>query len=59
MFPLLKKIPSLYVSGGGRLSGKAYLYYSSQRLKNKGITCFKEKVQLKKKKWVLVDSKRI
>lgn len=46
LLPLLKGMPSLYLTGGGRLDGKAYLHYLSERLKRKGIPIINEKVQL-------------
>lgn len=49
LLPLLNQIPSLYVTGGGRLNGKAYLHYLSDRLERKGITIINDKVQLQKR----------
>lgn len=36
--PLLNKIPSLKISGGGKLDGKAYLQHLTRRAKAKNIT---------------------
>lgn len=45
----------MYLTGGGRLDGKAYLHHLSARLYNKGTSIVNEKVQLKRKKnsWMI------
>ena len=44
--PLLKPAPSLYISGGGRLDGKAYLAQAAKRAQAKGVTIINEKAAL-------------
>ena len=36
--PLLKETPSLFISGGGRLDGPAYLNHLQKRAEAKGVT---------------------
>ncbi len=47
--PLLKQTPALYISGGGKLDGKAYLDKLSKRLIQKGIRQLHERANLQKK----------
>lgn len=44
--PLLKPSPSLYVSGGGRLDGRAYLAHATKQALAKGIKIIHEKAQV-------------
>ncbi|MBO0461218.1 FAD-binding oxidoreductase [Enterococcus sp. DIV1298c] len=46
--PLLKPTPSLFVSGGGRLDGHAYLSHLAARLEQKRVQVVSERVQLRK-----------
>ncbi|MGM9903372.1 hypothetical protein A5844_001472 [Enterococcus sp. 10A9_DIV0425] len=46
LLPLLKPSPALWVSGGGRLDGKAYLTHLAKHLTTKSINMIKEPVQL-------------
>ncbi len=45
--PLLKPQSFLFVSGGGRLDGKAFISYLTAQLQSKGVTFIHEKVTLK------------
>lgn len=55
LLPLLKQTPALYISGGGKLDGKAYLNELSKRLTYKGINQLREKAFLKRGhgKWTI------
>ena len=44
--PLLEPLPSIKISGGGRLDGKAYLTHLQKRAEEKGVTIIQEHVQL-------------
>jgi len=44
--PLLKPLPSIKISGGGRLDGKAYLTHLQKRAEEKEVTIIQEHVQL-------------
>lgn len=46
--PLLKPLPSLFISGGGRLDGREYLKHLTQLAMNKGVNLIKEPAQLEK-----------
>ncbi|MGM0215938.1 NAD(P)/FAD-dependent oxidoreductase [Enterococcus sp. AZ109] len=46
LFPLLKPTPSLYVSGGGRLDGQAYLQHLRDLAKIKGVHLENQRVHL-------------
>lgn len=46
--PLLKKTPSLKISGGGKLDGKAYLAHLKKLAENKGVQFIPEKASIKK-----------
>ncbi len=45
--PLLKPAPALYVSGGGRLDGRAYLSHATIQAKAKGVTIIREKATIR------------
>ncbi|MFC4770384.1 NAD(P)/FAD-dependent oxidoreductase [Enterococcus hermanniensis] len=44
--PLLKALPSIKISGGGRLDGKAYLAHLKNLAEKKGLTLIKKRVSL-------------
>lgn len=44
--PLLKPLPALKISGGGRLDGKAYLLKMRRLAEEKGVTFVSQRVQL-------------
>ena len=44
--PLLKPLPALKISGGGRLDGKAYLRHMRKKAEEKGIHFITQRVQL-------------
>ena len=46
--PLLKPTASLFVSGGGRLNGRAYLAHALTQAQTKGVTMIREQAHLKK-----------
>ncbi|HCB29233.1 NAD(P)/FAD-dependent oxidoreductase [Enterococcus durans] len=55
LLPLLKRMPALYISGGGKLDGKTFLNELSKRLTHKGIKQLHEKAHLKRAQddWVI------
>ena len=48
--PLLKPAPALYIAGGARLDGKAYLAQLKKRAMSRGVNMISEKVQLIREK---------
>lgn len=46
--PLLKAIKSLYISGGARLDGKAYLEHLENRARNRGVKIYRNTAQIQK-----------
>ena len=50
MLPLLKPVESLYISGGARLDGKAYLQHLRERAQTRGVRVISEEAQVKKEK---------
>ena len=56
--PLLKPTPSLFVSGGGRLNGRAYLSHATKQAETKGVTIIREKAEIKQKdaKWQVTSA---
>lgn len=56
LLPLLKPTPSLFITGGGRLDGKAYLHYLTARLKRAGVTVINDKIRLQKRNddWLIL-----
>lgn len=62
MLPLLKPVESLYISGGARLDGKAYLQHLRERAQTRGVHVISEGAQVKKKKakwWVTSAQARV
>lgn len=55
VLPLLKPTPSLFVTGGGRLDGHAYLSHLATRLEKQMVKVISERVQLRKETahWVI------
>ncbi|QDK71854.1 NAD(P)/FAD-dependent oxidoreductase [Lactococcus protaetiae] len=45
-FPLLKELPSLYISGGARLDGKSYLEHLKRRAMARGVKFVTEEASL-------------
>lgn len=56
LFPLLKPSESLYLSGGARLDGKAYLAHLKKRSQARGVKFFAERATILKadEKWEIV-----
>lgn len=56
LFPLLKPSESLYLSGGARLDGKAYLAHLKKRAQARGVKFFAERATILKvdEKWEIV-----
>ena len=48
ILPLLKPVESLYISGGARLDGKAYLQHLRERAQTRGVRVISEEAQVKK-----------
>lgn len=52
--PLLKPLPALNISGGGRLDGAAYLTFLAERARRNGVVFVRGKARLhKEKNWVV------
>ncbi|WP_285007559.1 NAD(P)/FAD-dependent oxidoreductase [Lactococcus formosensis] len=53
MLPLLKPVESLYISGGARLDGKAYLQHLRKHAQTRGVRVVSEEAHVKKEnaKW--------
>lgn len=52
--PLLKPLPALKISGGGRLDGAAYLAFLEERARTNGVVFIQGKARLyKEKNWVV------
>jgi glycine/D-amino acid oxidase-like deaminating enzyme len=55
--PLLKPLPALKISGGGRLDGAAYLTFLAERARNNGVVFIQGKATLhKEKNWVVTTA---
>lgn len=48
LMPLLKPAPSLYLSGGARLDGAAYLLHLKKRAEKRGVKLYQERAQIRK-----------
>lgn len=55
---LLRPSPALFVSGGGRLDGAAYLAHLTTRAKQRGVTIINEKATVKRqdKRWLVTSA---
>lgn len=57
--PLLKTLPALKISGGGRLDGKAYLIRMRQLAAKSGVKFIPQRVQLTNSKTIRYDEKSV
>lgn len=55
--PLLKPLPALKISGGGRLDGKSYLNWMRKKAEEKGIEYIQQRVQLTDAQTIRYDEK--
>ncbi|MGO3611085.1 MAG: NAD(P)/FAD-dependent oxidoreductase [Enterococcus sp.] len=57
--PLLKPVPAIKISGGGRLDGKAYLKRLKQTAEAKGVNFIAKQVTLSDSQTILLDNQSI